>query len=117
MVDHRPLSPGIILIYAVGELSVSIRTVLFSLFLLFFYSTVMGLTGTMIGIATGIGFAWNAIVDPVIGHISDRFNLPFGKRHGFMIVGALTMGVTAWALFAPPRGLAQPSLFAWLLIA
>jgi glycoside/pentoside/hexuronide:cation symporter, GPH family len=117
MLENRPSSLGVTVIYAIGELAVSIRMVLFGLFLLFFYSTVMGLSGTMVGVATGVGFAWNAVVDPLVGLISDRTDLPIGKRHGFMLVGALTMGITSWALFAPPRGLPELSLFAWLLVA
>jgi GPH family glycoside/pentoside/hexuronide:cation symporter len=109
------LDLGVVALYGLGEVAISIRQVLFSLFLLFFYSTVMGLPGTLVGIATAVGFAWNAVVDPLVGRLSDRLAWPLGRRHGLMVIGSIGTGLFAWALFAPPATLAPPVLFAWLL--
>ncbi len=103
-------------LYGLGQLVGSIRLVTFGLFLFFFYTTVMGLPGTLVGVASAIGLVWNALVDPLIGHASDHARWRLGRRHGFMFVGAMTVGVTFWALFSPPRGLGLPALFAWLVV-
>jgi Na+/melibiose symporter-like transporter len=102
-------------LYGVGEISNSIKTFTFGLFLLFYYTSVLGLPGTLVGAATSISLIWDAVLDPYIGHISDRFRSRYGRRHPFMLVGAILMGVSFYLIFAPPAGLAGAWLFAWLL--
>jgi glycoside/pentoside/hexuronide:cation symporter, GPH family len=104
-------------LYGIGEATNGSRLVLFGLFLLFFYTSVMGLPGTLVGIAEALGLACDAVVDPFIGHLSDRARLAWlGRRHSFMLIGALTQGLAFWLLFSPPRGLSTPALFGWLLV-
>ncbi|PYQ23006.1 MAG: hypothetical protein DMF81_10195 [Acidobacteria bacterium] len=103
------------LLYAVGDVSNSVKTALAALFGFYFYTSVMGLPASLAGIAGGIGLAWDAAIDPYIGHLSDKARLPWGRRHTFMLAGALTMGVGFWVSFAPPRGLSASGLFLWLL--
>ena len=104
-------------VYGAGQIASAMKTVLFGLFSLYFYTTVMGLSGTLVGIASAIGLLWDAIIDPVIGTMSDHARSRFGKRHIFMLVGSAGMGVSFWMFFSPPRDLATGALFAWLLAA
>lgn len=103
------------LVYGLGEASNSIKSFTFGLFLLFFYTSVLGLPGTLVGLATSLGLVWDAAIDPLIGHASDRLRLPWGRRHPLMLAGALAMGLAFYAIFRPPPGLAQEALFAWLM--
>ncbi len=102
-------------LYGVGEISNSIKTFTFGLFLLFYYTSVLGLPGTLVGAATSISLVWDAVLDPFIGHVSDRFRSRYGRRHPFMLVGAVLMGVSFFMIFNPPAGLSNPLLFAWLV--
>lgn len=102
-------------VYGAGEIPNAIKTIGFGLFTLYFYTTVIGLPGTLVGIASAIGVMWDAIIDPYIGYASDNAKFRFGRRHTFMLAGALTMGATFWAFFHPPAGLSTTGLFAWLL--
>jgi len=101
--------------YAAGEIPNAVKTILAALFGFFFYTSVMGLPGSLVGLAGAIGLAYDALIDPYIGHLSDRSRARWGRRHVFMLAGALTMGVGFWASFSPPRGLSQGALFAWVL--
>jgi glycoside/pentoside/hexuronide:cation symporter, GPH family len=103
------------LLYAAGDIPNAGKTVIAALFGFYFYTSVMGLPASLVGLAGGIGLAWDAAIDPYIGHLSDRARLRWGRRHAFMLVGALTMGIGFWASFAPPRGLSTTALFLWLL--
>src|SRR5262249_36946237 len=103
--------------YGVGALSDSIKTFSFMTFLLFYYTTVLGLPGTLLGVAMSVGLVWDAAVDPLIGHLSDRATVKFGRRHTFMLVGALCAGVSFIAVFNPPSGLSTGALFAWLMVS
>jgi GPH family glycoside/pentoside/hexuronide:cation symporter len=70
----------------------------------------------LVGLATALGLAWDAVIDPWIGHLSDRASLRGGSRHRFMILGAVGMGPAFFAIFCPPPGLTTSALFAWLLV-
>lgn len=109
------LSVGVKVLYGIGEIANAGKTALFGIYLLFFYASVMGLPGTLVGVAAAIGLLWDAIIDPLIGHASDRIVLPLGRRHGCMLAGAVLFGVAFWALFSPPRGLSTEALFVWFL--
>lgn len=105
------------LLYGAGGIANAVKTILFGLFTLYFYTTVMGLPASLVGIALSIGLVWDAVIDPYIGYLSDKASFAFGRRHSFMLLGALTMGISFWAFFSPPRGLSTPALFAWLLLS
>lgn len=103
-------------LYGIGEISNAIKSYAFGLLLLFFYTSVLGLPGTLVGIATAISLVWDALIDPLIGHWSDRAHFRFGRRHTFMVIGAVSMGVFFFLIFNPPAGLAAGTLFAWLIV-
>ena len=100
-----PLALRTKVLYGVGEIANGIKMVVFGLFTLFFYTTVMGLPSSWVGFASVIATLWNAAIDPYIGYLSDRARVAFGRRHAFMLLGAVTMGATLWAFLSPPRGL------------
>ena len=102
--------------YGVGGLSDSIKTFSFTTFLLFYYTSVLGLPGTWLGVAMAVGLVWDAFVDPLIGHASDRSTVRVGRRHSFMFVGAVGAGASFAAVFNPPSGLSAGWLFAWLMM-
>lgn len=103
------------LLYAAGDVPNSVKTTTAALFGFYFYTSVMGLPASLAGLAAGIGLVWDAVIDPYIGHISDTSRFRWGRRHSFMLAGALTMGVGFWASFAPPHGMSNAGLFLWLL--
>jgi GPH family glycoside/pentoside/hexuronide:cation symporter len=109
------ITPATKLAYGVGALSDAIKTFSFTTFLLFYYTTVLGLPGTLLGLAMSTGLVWDAAVDPIIGHLSDTSTMKFGRRHSFMLIGAICAGASFIAVFNPPSGLSTKALFAWLM--
>ena len=103
------------ILYGCGDIANMIKTIVFGLFTLYFYTSVMGLPGTWVGIASAIGLAWDALISPYIGYLSDNAHYRLGRRHTFMLLGVVTMGLCFWAFLSPPQDLATPALFAWLL--
>lgn len=110
------LDPRTKILYGLGEIANTTKLILFGLFTLYFYATVMGLSGTLVGIASAAALVWDAVIDPYIGYLSDKSHSRLGRRHSFMVAGAVTMGLSFWAFFSPPRGLSTGALFAWMLI-
>jgi hypothetical protein len=113
--DPRPLPLSAKLLYGVGEMPITVLMVLSGLFMLFFYNSVMGLPSALVGIGLSSSLVVDALLDPYIGHISDRTSHRFGRRHIFMLPGALVMGPCFFLLFSPPRSLGHAGLFVWLL--
>lgn len=104
------------LIYAVGQLPEGIKTAAFGFFLLFYYNQVLGLSGTLAGIAVFIALCLDAVSDPVVGSWSDFTRTRWGRRHPFMYWAAIPFAASFYFLFVPPADLGQTGLFVWLLV-
>lgn len=113
--EPRPLPLATKLLYGVGEMPITVLMVLSGLFMLFFYNSVMGLPAGLVGVGLSSSLVLDALLDPFIGHISDRTRHWFGRRHIFMLPGALITGPAFFLLFSPPRHLSHAGLFVWLL--
>lgn len=83
-------------------------------FVFFYYSVVLGLSGTLIGAALAVGLVFDALVDPAIGSWSDNLKSRLGRRLPLMIISIPPTVICVGLLFSPPAGLSQPLLFAWL---
>jgi GPH family glycoside/pentoside/hexuronide:cation symporter len=103
-------------LYGLGGMADSIKSIASGLYLLFFYTSVLGVPGRLVGSAAALSLVWDSFIDPFIGRLSDRTQGRFGRRHGWMLVGSAGMAVTFFALFAPPAGMSHAQLFAWLLV-
>lgn len=83
-------------------------------FVFFYYSAVLGLSGTLVGAALAVSLAFDAVVDPVVGSWSDNTRSRLGRRLPMMIASIPLIVIAIALLFAPPRGLGTMGLFAWL---
>jgi GPH family glycoside/pentoside/hexuronide:cation symporter len=104
-------------LYGLGEIAITTHMVLFGLFVLFFYNSVMGLPALWVGAASAVGLIWDALLDPYIGYRSDVSRSRFGRRNPYMLAGTLTMGVCFYLIWGPPRWLSGAALFGWLLVS
>jgi len=109
-----PLSRATKLAYGLGQIAETVKSTGFNIFLFFFFTQVLGLSGSLAGLAVMIALVFDAITDPLAGHISDRSRSRFGRRHPFMLAAALPLGLAWYLLFTPPAGLGQTGLFLWL---
>ena len=100
--------------YWVGQLAEGLTSTTFALFLLFYFNQVLGLSGSLCGIALMMATAIDAITDPLMGSVSDGWRSRWGRRHPFMYAAAIPLAIFFYALFAPP-GDSEMGLFAWLL--
>ncbi len=101
--------------YGIGSISDGAKNAAFNGFLLGYYTTALGLPGTLTGLALFIALCVDAISDPLVGSISDHFGSRWGRRHPFMYFAAVPMGLCVYGLFSPPDDLTENQLFAWLV--
>ena len=101
------------IVYGLGQGAEGLKNTAFSLFLLFYYNQVLGLPGTLAGLALGISLVFDAFFDPLVGSISDNFRSKRGRRHPFMYAAILPMAIGFYLLFSPPVR-SEWALFGWL---
>jgi len=65
------------------------------------------------GLAVTIAVVFDAISDPMIGSISDRWRSKLGRRHPFLFVAPIPLGLCFFAIYSPPDFLQQTGLFLW----
>jgi GPH family glycoside/pentoside/hexuronide:cation symporter len=102
--------------YGAGEIGYIIQEQGLNLLLLFYYQQIVGLPGTLTGLALMISMIVDAITDPLIGGWSDRLKSRFGRRHPFILASAIPLGITFILLFSPPDGMTELASFAWLTV-
>jgi GPH family glycoside/pentoside/hexuronide:cation symporter len=89
--------------------------ILTQLYLLEYYTQVVGLNASLSGIAMAISVFWDAVSDPLMGVVSDRTKSRWGRRRPYIYLGALFLGLSVGFLFAPPQISEQIALFLYLL--
>jgi Na+/melibiose symporter-like transporter len=104
--------------YSVGAVANGIKTDMFTFFLLFFYSRVIGLDPLLASLAIGAALIVDSITDPLMGTISDRTNTKLGRRHPYMIVSFIPVSVFYILLFTPKPDwdITQNQLFWWMFV-
>ena len=100
-----------------GDLGYSLVANTFSSYMLFFGNTVMGVSGTLMGIAIAIGTVWDALTDPVMGFISDNSrNNFFGRRHLYILIGTIGMAIINILLWSVPMTFSPVLKMVWFML-
>jgi GPH family glycoside/pentoside/hexuronide:cation symporter len=102
--------------FGVGQFAEGLKNMSFSLFILFYYNQVLGLSGTLAGMALFIALLFDAVTDPLAGSLSDNFKSRWGRRHPFMYASAIPLALAFVGLFSPPEDLGQWGMFFWLTL-
>jgi Na+/melibiose symporter-like transporter len=100
--------------YGLGQVGEQVKNQGFNTFLFFYFTQVLGLSGSLAGTAILIALIFDAVTDPVAGSLSDNWKGSRGRRHPFMYAAAIPLGVTYVILFLPPVSFGQTGLFLWL---
>jgi len=89
--DTTSCSKSDMIKYSLGGCTESLILNSFFGFSMLYYTKALGLGPELAGIATFIATLWDAVSDPIMGHISDNTKSRFGKRHSYMLFGGLAM--------------------------
>ncbi|WP_293348197.1 MFS transporter [Phenylobacterium sp.] len=101
--------------YGLGETAEGVKSAALETFLFFYYVQVVGLSGSMTGLALLIALLFDGLSDPIIGNVSDNLRSRLGRRHPFLYLAPIPLAVCLYLLFSPPAGAGDWILFAWLL--
>ncbi len=91
-----------LIFYGTGEAATSLVLNGLNGFALLYYTDALGLSAGYAGLALSISLFWEAVTEPVMGHVSDRTRTRWGARYPWIISGSLLMAVTFYFLWAVP---------------
>lgn len=88
--------------YGFGDMASSMFWKLFGMYLLFFYTDVMGIAAAAVGTMFLITRIWDTFFDPVVGTLSDRTHSRWGKFRPYILYMAVPFGVIGVLTFTTP---------------
>jgi len=103
------------ILYGVGAVAYGVRDTGFNTFLLIYYNQVLGLPATLTGLALMLTLFADAVLDPLIGMVSDGWRSRLGRRHPFLFAAAVPAAVAHYFLWNPPVALGGSGVFWYLL--
>jgi glycoside/pentoside/hexuronide:cation symporter, GPH family len=89
-----------------GSIAYGIKDNGFSTFLLLFYNQVLGMDARLVSLALLIALVFDGLIDPIVGHISDRTDTRWGRRLPYLYIAAIPLGLL-WVLLWSPVGAAS----------
>ncbi|MER5862971.1 MFS transporter [Kitasatospora sp. NPDC002040] len=104
--------------YGLGSLGTGTFGTVPGLILLYYLTDVLAVPAAVAGAAVFLPKAWDVLVNPLVGALSDRSRLPGGPRRPFLLIGACTLPPLFALIFAAPplRGAAAAGYVAVLFL-
>lgn len=107
MPDHGPgestrLPPRVRIGYGLGSFATGTFGTVPGLLLLYYLTDILGVAAGLAGLLVFLPKAWDVLLNPWIGSLSDRTRHRWGPRLPWMLLGALVMPLCFAAIFAAP---------------
>ena len=88
--------------HAFGSVAYGVKDNGFGVLLMLFYNQVLGLDAGIVGLILLCALLMDALIDPLVGHFSDRTRTRIGKRHPWLYAAILPMAASWTMLWFPP---------------
>lgn len=88
--------------YGIGDYAICLYWSGVGLYLLYFYTDVVGISPLYAGWIYAIGITWDAITDPFMGFIAERTRSKWGSYRPFIILGSVPLALSFVLLFWVP---------------
>lgn len=102
--------------FGAGEFSSSIFFTLTSFWLMNFLTDEVRLSAGIAGTALLVGKIWDAVIDPLIGSISDHTKSRWGRRRPYLLFFAIPFGLAFVLMFRNPGIDGQTGKFIWAML-
>ncbi|WP_235738129.1 MFS transporter [Nocardioides alcanivorans] len=103
--------------YATGSVATGAFGTVPGLMLLPFLTDQLGVAALWAGVIVFLPKAWDVILNPIAGRISDRTVDPRGPRRPWLLRGGITLAITFAVIFAGPELGSSTADALWVLVA
>ncbi len=104
------------LIHGFGAVAFGVKDTGFSFFLLIYYNQALGMNAGLVSAALLIALLVDAVVDPILGNLSDRTYTRWGRRLPWLYAAPIPLAF-AWVVMWSPPGGEAPTFLGLLGIA
>jgi len=102
--------------YGLSELGPAAIDIYLKVYLLLYFNLMLGLSPSLTSLAIGLGVMWDALIDPWIGVMSDRYYAKKGHRKGIIYLATVLVAVLFYILWRLPAGLGEAVTFCYLFL-
>ena len=88
--------------YGIGDYAICLYWSGVGLYLLYFYTDVVGITPLLAGWIYALGIAWDAITDPFMGYMAERTRTKMGSYRPYIFYGSIPLALSFVLLFWVP---------------
>ena len=100
-----------------GAFGINLTTGLFLTWTQIFYINMILIDPLMWALAWIIYFIWNALNDPIFGHISDKTRTKYGRRIPYLMIGGPLLSISFICIYLVPAYSSSWIKFSWLLVS
>ncbi len=76
----------------------------------------LGMNPALVGLVASLPRLLDALIDPLMGYVSDHTRSRWGRRRPYIFVGALASGITFALLWQVPAGRGENFYFWWFVV-
>ncbi len=88
--------------YGIGDYAICLCWSGIGLYLLYFYTDVVGISPILAGWIYALGIGWDAITDPFMGYLAERTKTKMGSYRPFIYYGSIPLALSFVLLFWVP---------------
>ena len=101
---HKTLGNVALVAYSLPSAPTSMLMMMLVVYLAPFYAAEMGLELAAVGGIFFLARLWDALIDPIVGNLSDQTNSRFGRRKPWIAVGTPLLMIALYLFLQPPEG-------------
>lgn len=88
--------------FSMGDYACNLYWQSITLFLMFYYTDALGLSGGTAGVIYMIASIFDGIIDPIMGAVADRTRTRWGRFRPYILLGAVPLGLSFCFLYWSP---------------
>lgn len=103
--------------YAAGDAANNLAFSMSSMFLLIYYTDVVGISAAAVGTLFLVVRFWDALADVFAGRLVDKTSTKWGKFRPFLLFGSLPLLLLSVAVFSVPGGLSDSGALVYAYVS
>lgn len=102
--------------FGVGDLAVNFVWSSICIFIVYFYTDVVGISAAVVGTLMLVSRVWDGVSDVIMGNIVDKTNTKYGKARPWILWLSVPFGISTVLLFAVPTDFSETLKIIYILV-